>query len=97
VHFRGNRGASDEPLRIVGRLTQLEELVANDTAVSDAGLGHLSSLSKLRSFHLNSTSVADAELAHLEALPLEVLDLCYTRVTDFGLERIRAIKSLREL
>jgi hypothetical protein len=97
VHFRGSRAVTDETLRIVGRLAQLQEVAANETSISDAGLAHLGLLPDLRLLHLNQTQVRDAGLVHLEALPLEVLDLCYTRVTDAGLERLYAIKSLKEV
>jgi hypothetical protein len=78
-------------------LTHLEELVANETAITDIGLAHLSGLSKLRLLHLSGTAVTDAGLVHLDALPLEVIDLCGTRVTDAGLGHLRAIKTLKKV
>ncbi len=97
VHFRSNRVVTDAIVRLASRLTKLEELVANDTAITDMGLAHLSGLSNLHLLHLSGTAVTDAGLVQLGALPLEVLDLCRTRVTDVGLERLRAIKTLREV
>ena len=97
VHFRRNKGVTDETLRIVGRLDQLEEVVANETSVTDAGMVHLGHLSKLRLLHLSGTCISDAGLAHLQALPLELLDLCRTSVSDDGLERVAAMKHLKEL
>jgi len=97
VHFRGNKTVTDETLRIVGRLHQLEEVVANETSVTDAGMVHLSHLSKLRLLHLGGTCVSDAGLTHLQTLPLELVDLCRTSLSDDGLERLAAMKHLKEL
>lgn len=97
VHFRGNKAVTDETLRIVGRLDQLEEVVANETSVTDAGMVHLGRLPKLRLLHLGWTCVSDTGLAHLQTLPLELVDLCGTSLSDDGLERLAAMKHLKEL
>ncbi|MHC1743232.1 MAG: hypothetical protein AB9873_09410 [Syntrophobacteraceae bacterium] len=97
VHLRSSRNATDEVLRRVGSLPDLEELVASDTPISDAGLAHLAALPKLRSLHLSGTRSSDAGIAHLLGLPLVTLDLSRTSISDLSLERVARINSLREL
>lgn len=81
----------------MGTLTDLEELVANETSISDAGLAHVRVLPKLRSLHLSGTAVSDAGTQHLLELPLVLLDLSGTHVSDAGLECLSGIRSLQEL
>ena len=66
-------------------MTELEELIASETSITDVGLENLKPLSKLRLLHLDGTEVGDEGLVHLSALPLQVLDLCGTRVSDAGM------------
>ena len=81
----------------MGTLTDLEELVANETSISDAGLAHVRVLPKLRSLRLSGTAVSDAGTQHLLELPLVLLDLSGTHVSDAGLECLSGIRSLQEL
>ena len=97
VHFRGNRDVTDDVLRLVGNLTDLEELVANETSISDAGLAYIQVLPKLRLLHLSGTAISDTGIRHLLELPLVLLDLSVTHVSDAGLECISGIRSLQEL
>lgn len=81
----------------MGTLTDLEELVANETSISDAGLAHVRVLPKLRSLRLSGTAVSDAGTQHPLELPLVLLDLSGTHVSDAGLECLSGIRSLQEL
>lgn len=97
VHFQRDPAVGDETLRIVARLDQLQELIADETAITDAGLVHLAGLSQLRLLHLGQTNVTDDGLVHLLALPLVLLDLSGTRVTDAGLVHLHDMISLKEV
>jgi hypothetical protein len=97
VHFRGNKNVHDEHFQIAARLDQLEELVANETSVTDVGMLHLSNLPRLRVLHLGGTIITDSGLIHLQSLPLELLDISRTSVTDRGLSHLARMKHLKEL
>ena len=51
-------------------LTKLDQLILDDTKVTDAGLAHLKELTKLRYLSLSNTKVTDAGVKQLQqALP----------------------------
>jgi hypothetical protein len=86
-------GANDETLAHIGRLSRLEFLSLNDTAVTDAGLAHLKGLTKLNQLDLWHTQIGDTGLGHLKGLSsLRLILLAGTQATDDGvLELERAL------
>lgn len=97
VHCRSSKKVDDSTFKVFGRCPSLIEVVANGTSVTDQGLAAISSLPKLAGLHLGYTEVSDKGLSHLLGLPLQVLDLCGTRVTDAGLLSLVEIRTLEEL
>ena len=89
---------TDEDLRVLCDLPEIEGVCLNDTDVTDAGLCHLTRLPHLAHLSLRDCNITDAGLAQLGQLPmLENLDLSGTRVTDAGLQDLRRLKKLRGL
>ena len=61
---------TDEGLKEVAKLQQLEELYLTDTKVTDEGLKEVAKLQKLTSLFLTATQITDARAAELQkALP----------------------------
>lgn len=90
---------TDEDLRCLGSLPDLERLDLRATRITDAGLAHLKGCPRLRSLTLISVSrVTDAGLEHLKGLAhLEQLDLQGTGVTSKGLVHLDKLPRLRAL
>jgi len=61
---------------------KLAILYLGDTPVTDAGLAHLAGLKGLTVLALNGTKVSDQGLAHLKGMPLKVLLIDNTGITD---------------
>lgn len=97
IHFRENRDVDDAALRLCMQLPSLTELVLNETSISDNGLAFLPNLKQLEILHLGSTAITDSGLIHLSGLPLHILDLCRTSVSDKGLNALRLIPTLSEI
>jgi len=82
---------SDQGLKHVAGLAQLEELDLRATAISDEGTEHLKSLAGLKRLVLGQTGITDAGLASLSEIKgLQHLYLDGTQVTPKGLEVLRA-------
>jgi hypothetical protein len=102
VPGRGNkRKADDQTLESVGRLSHLESLWLNGTAVTDAGMVHLKGMSRLSDLTLGAVGVTDAGLAQLTGLSnLRTLHVTGSRVTDTGVlaleEALPRLQILRE-
>jgi serine/threonine protein kinase len=60
----------------------LTRLYLDATQVSDAGLAHLKDFKNLKHLHLDRTQVGDAGLAHLNGIPLRVLWINSTGITN---------------
>ena len=72
-------------------LPHLRRLRLGETAVTDAGLGHLSGLTELESLDLHMTGVTDEGLPALESLEkLRALYLWETGVSKTGAAGLRA-------
>lgn len=97
VHCRSSKKVDDSTFKVFGRCPGLIDVVANGTSVTDQGLAAISSLPKLAGLHLGYTEVSDKGLNHLLGLPLQLLDLCGTRVSDAGLLSLMEIRTLEEL
>ena len=50
--------------------------------MSDAGLAHFKDCKNLTSLKLHDTQVSDAGLAHFKGMPLRLLWICNTGITD---------------
>ena len=77
---------------------RLESLYLRATGVSDRGFVHLAKCPRLRSLVLSACEgVTDPGLEDLASLPLVVLDLGETTVSDEGLAALAGLEQLREL
>lgn len=97
VHFGGNKLVTDRTLSIVAQMTRLVELVANGTSITDRGLVEIRILRNLSALHLNETAITDRGLNHIGDLPLCLLDLGRTGISDAGLEILAKMTTIREL
>jgi formylglycine-generating enzyme required for sulfatase activity/uncharacterized membrane protein len=72
----------DEGLGYFQDCKGLTELNLAGTRASDAGLAHFKDCKNLTELHLDRTRVGDAGLAHLKGMPLTVLWIDNTAITD---------------
>jgi hypothetical protein len=92
------RGADDEALAQLARLTDLRELSLEGRGISDAGVAALAALHRLERLALEHTSVTDQGLAHLGRLGrLRALGLRGSEVGDAGLAHLEALSALELL
>jgi beta-lactamase regulating signal transducer with metallopeptidase domain/protocatechuate 3,4-dioxygenase beta subunit len=91
--------ASDDALRSVAQLKDLEELMIwEPTRLTDAGMKHLAGLRKLRHLHVNDGRLGDAALAVFGQLPrLERLSLQGNSFSDDGLKALAGLEQLKSL
>ena len=92
-----NTNITDESLAGLTRLENLQILELHDTDIGDTGVAHLAALPKLTHLDIGSTKVSDKGIDSILQLELENLTICYAAVTDDGLQRLTAMKSLRRL
>jgi hypothetical protein len=95
----GSRGRfTDADMRHVQALTGLQDLILDNTGVSDLGLEQLTGLSRLRKLWLSGARFTDAGMECLSRLQgLEELYLWGTQLTDAGLQSLAKSKTLRQL
>jgi len=92
------RYVNDYVLQQLAGLETLEELVLQESQITDQGLAHLAGMKKLRVLDLYRCRITDAGCAALGALTsLEKLELSYTLVTDAGLDPLHGLKKLKSL
>lgn len=90
-------GATDENLRLVARLPEVERITVRRGKFTADGLAVLAALPKLRDIQMFETKVPAAALAGLTKLPqLTTLSLCDYPVTDEVLGYAGQIKGLKE-
>jgi Leucine-rich repeat (LRR) protein len=90
-----NGRATDEVVRRLHSLPNLEVLALNGTKTTDAGLANLQYSTSLRDVDLNATQVGDAGIASLAAVKkLHGLSLAGTRVSDAGLSQLARAEEL---
>jgi hypothetical protein len=93
-----SKPATDETLRQLANLRNLEVLDLTNSRITDRGLKYLSGLTKLTYLRLDGTRTTDAGLAELRNLTnLETLDLCNTDVSERGLSNVHRMRKLKEL
>jgi hypothetical protein len=90
--------ATDDSLRYLKGLTNLEELWLNKTHVTDDGMAIVEGMPKLKNLWLDDAHITDAGLTYLRSLnKLESLLLGNTRVTDSGLANVAQLTCLKKL
>ena len=92
-----SKWATDNSLRALSDLDNLQTLNLTFNKVTDAGLVHIQGLTNLKTLILPK-QITDAGLVHLKGLTnLEQLDLVDTKVTDAGLVHLKGLTNLQEL
>ena len=87
--------ATDNDLKALATLKDLQWLTLSQTVVTDAGLKELALLPALQVLELQGTRVTDAGLKHLAPLNgLRELYLIETKVADAGLKDLSPLQSL---
>jgi len=91
-------GVTDDELRELAELPEIEALDLSHTQITGEGLEHLKSLGKLKRLFLNDTSTGDAHMAALAGMAdLQLLQLAGTQVTDEGVAQLAGLAQLRIL
>lgn len=89
---------TDEGMKHVKGLHNLESVGLLSTEITDAGILHLSSLPKIKTLDLAGSPITDRGLEHLAKLQsLESLHLMGAEISDAGMEHVARLSSLREL
>jgi hypothetical protein len=91
--------ATDEGLRYIGKMTDLEELYIWDAkSITDAGVSHLSRLTNLKMVHIGNSNLTDDSLARISSLPrMEEMSLQQNHFSDEGLARLSGKERLKRL
>ncbi len=91
-----NTQISDDDLHLLSLIPSLETIdITGSSGFKQDSLQELSKLPKLKSLILAGTDVSDKSSMLFKTLPLERLDLSYTRITDRGIENLMPNKTLR--
>lgn len=89
---------TDKDLAPLAGLTELEELYADDSPLTDACAPTLAKLTKLKVLHVQGSQLTDAGIAQLAKLTgLEELNLNGTPITDQAMETIGGFQALQAL
>jgi serine/threonine protein kinase len=93
-----NTQVGDEDFRLLSTISTLETLdITGSSGFKQDSIKELSKLPKLKTLILAGTDVSDKSSMILQTMPIERLDLCYTRFTDRGIENLMSSKTLRFL
>ncbi len=93
-----NTQVSDSDLALLAQISSLETIdLTGSSGFRQESLEALSKLANLKTLVLAGTDVSDKLSITLVAMPLERLDLSYSRFTEKGIEKLLASKSLRFL
>lgn len=96
AHF--NPKITDEGMKSLSGMKELETLTVGGTGITDAGLKLLSGLEQLTLLEVYNIRITDAGLAHLTKLQhLNSLNLRRTPITDAGLKHLSGLKQLKTL
>lgn len=97
LQLEGSRQVTDEGLKHLARMTQLERLNLTGCGITDRGLGVLRELPELKAFYLyHHGGVSDAGLVNLEACDkLEQVDLLGSNAGDGVIRALRGKAKLR--
>ena len=89
---------TDDGLRSLDGLTNLDTLLLSGSGITDKGLAHLAHLDKLQRLYLDDTKLTDAGLELLAGLKsLNALSLRGTQVSDNGLASLGQLPNLEFL
>ena len=89
---------TDEGLKHLSGLTNLEELDLSGTRVTEKGIEALRNLKAMRRLNLLGVQATDASMDVLAGMEhLQVVNLYRTRVTNSGLARLQALKELTDV
>lgn len=89
---------TDESLKHLKYLPELEYVHISNTKITNAGFKHLKSLKKTRVLTVNNEGIDDRALAHIGKLTsLEELFIDHADITDDGLLKLRTLKNLKKL
>jgi Leucine-rich repeat (LRR) protein len=95
LDLNGARRITDDGLRELTDLTNLEELYLSKTKITGSGFQALTKLKKVNHLGLRDTQITNASLPHLRALEgLEILDLKGTQIHSTGLHHLRGLPNL---
>ena len=79
-----------ELLRLLPRLTNLEQLQLSGCPVSDDDLREIGKLTRLKGIGINNTPITDEGLLHLSSIPsLMILEIENTRISPAGMEQLK--------
>jgi hypothetical protein len=93
-----NPQVTDEGLKIVQGLTQLEVLGLCNTKITDAGMERIEKLVHLKSLGLQNVGITDIGLKNVKNLSqLQTLRLANTKISDAGLENLKELTNLQFL
>ena len=101
--FYGNCKMIDPQAEHIGRLTTIEQMAINGTALSDAGFEHfgkLKNLKRLTFWHLGwqKVEISGKGFAALAGCPnLEAFGFAGSTIGDEGLKALTVVKSLKEV
>ena len=92
---------TDDGMKHVGEMTQLEWLQLNGTPVSDEGLAHLSKLTRLKSLDIEGTNVSNEGLRHFapftSLIRCRIYDLDDGDLRDHGAAHLAKVPSLERI
>lgn len=95
VDLTGCGRLTSEGYRRLSGLVQLQEMVAAQSSIDDAGLAAVRGLTNLQHLDLSETATGDAGLNHLLGIiRLRRLSLRATQVSDKGLSQLKALRNL---
>lgn len=97
ILLRGT-AVTDDDLRRLSELPQLQSLTLGGTKITDAGMDHLKTLTSLEGLYLDDTKVTDSGLSSITGLTkLKNLWLDNTAVSDGGMVHLKNMTELRSL
>ncbi len=95
LRIPGHPGVTDQSLKTIGKLKNLEQLELTMTGISDQGLADLARLPKLLLLQLTGTAVTSQGMKHLRPLQsLQMLSIDHTTIDDDALEAIAELRGL---
>jgi hypothetical protein len=98
VDISNNKEFTGRGLENLSGLSNLTNIVVNDSSLSDQGLSGLSKLKGIKYLPLTNTKVTDAGLSALPSMPwLETCSVRYTTVSVRGLQALRSSPKLRHI
>ncbi|MBX9948631.1 MAG: protein kinase [Candidatus Obscuribacterales bacterium] len=91
-----NTQVSDQDIGLLAQVSTLDTIdITGSSGFKQESLSELAKLPKLKTLTLAGTDVSDKSSLILQKLPIEKLDLSYTRFTDRGIENLMSNRSLK--